>query len=75
MNPISSLGKVLIITGLVLTATGIFFVLGGKIPHIGRLPGDVYIQRKNFTFYFPITTAILVSILFSFILWLFRRFR
>lgn len=75
MNPISSLGKVLIVMGLILTAVGIFFVLSGKIPHFGRLPGDIYIQRKNVTFYFPITTAVLISVLFSFILWLFRGFK
>ncbi|WP_279384257.1 DUF2905 domain-containing protein [Geotalea toluenoxydans] len=45
----------------------------GKIPWLGRLPGDIYIKRENFSFYFPLATSILVSLLLSLILWLFRR--
>lgn len=75
MNPFNSLGKILIITGLVLIITGIIFVLGAKIPHLGRLPGDIYIQRKGFSFYFPITTAILISIFLSLIFWIFNRLK
>lgn len=68
-----SFGKLLIITGLLLVAAGILFTLGGKIPFLGRLPGDIRIQRENFSFYFPLTTCLLISLLVSFILWLFRR--
>lgn len=67
------LGKTLILIGLVLVAAGVFFTFGGKIPFLGRLPGDIRIQRDNFSFYFPLTSSILVSILLSLILWLFRR--
>lgn len=68
-----SIGKLLIVTGLVLIAAGLLFTFGGKIPFLGRLPGDIRIQRENFSFYFPLTTCILISALVSFILWLFRR--
>lgn len=68
-----SIGKLLIITGLLLVAAGLLFTFGGKIPFLGRLPGDIRIERENFSFYFPLTTCILISLLISFILWLFRR--
>jgi hypothetical protein len=67
------LGKTLILLGIVLVAAGAFFSSGGKIPFLGRLPGDIRIQRDHFSFYFPLTSSILVSILLSLILWLFRR--
>lgn len=68
-----SLGKSLIILGLAIAAIGVLFTLAGRIPWIGRLPGDIHIKRENFTFYFPLATSIIVSLVLSFILWLFRR--
>ena len=59
--------------GVILIVLGGIFMLGGKIPWLGRLPGDIYIQKKNFTFFFPITTSILISIIISVILILLRR--
>jgi hypothetical protein len=47
--------------------------LSGKIPWLGRLPGDILIQRKNFSFYFPLATGILISIILTFLFWLFGR--
>lgn len=67
------IGKFLIILGLIIAAIGVVFTLAGKLPWLGRLPGDIYIKRDNFTFYFPLATSILISIILSFILWLFRR--
>ena len=67
------IGKTLILLGIILFATGLFFSFGGKIPFLGRLPGDIRIQRDHFSFYFPLTSSILVSILLSLILLLFRR--
>ena len=64
----SSLGKLLIIFGIVLVAIGAIFTLGGKLSWFGRLPGDIYIQKKNCTFFFPITTSILISVILSIIL-------
>lgn len=61
-------GKILIIFGICLVIIGILLNLVGKIPWLGKLPGDIYIQRKNFTFYFPLTTCILVSVIISLLL-------
>ncbi len=66
-------GKLLILLGLVLVAAGLFFTGGGKVPFLGKLPGDIRIERENFSVYFPVTTCILISLLVSFLLWLFRR--
>ena len=68
-----SLGKSLIVLGLVIALIGVILTLAGRIPWIGRLPGDIYIKRENFTFYFPLATSIIVSIILSFILWLLRK--
>ncbi|HIJ60538.1 MAG TPA: DUF2905 domain-containing protein [Nitrospirae bacterium] len=73
MNGFENIGKILIITGFVIIAIGALLILSGKISWFGRLPGDILIQRKNFTFYFPIATSIILSILLTFILWLFFR--
>ena len=73
MNGFFQLGKMLIVLGLVIAGVGLLFTLGGKIPWIGRLPGDIYIRRKNFTFYFPLATSLLISIILTLIFMLFRR--
>jgi hypothetical protein len=73
MNGFFQLGKTLIVLGLVIAGVGLLFTLGGKIPWIGRLPGDIYIRRKNFTFYFPLATSLLISIILTLIFMLFRR--
>ena len=66
-------GKILIILGIVLAIVGLFLTGLGKISFLGRLPGDIFVQRKNFSFYFPITTSILISILISLILYLISK--
>ena len=68
-----SLGRSLIILGLVIAAIGALLTLAGRIPWLGRLPGDIYVKRENFTFYFPLATSIIISLVLSFILWLFRK--
>jgi len=70
---IQHIGRFLIITGIIIAAVGGVFLLSGKIPWLGRLPGDIVIQKKNFTFYFPLATSILLSIIITFILWLLGR--
>ena len=70
---IQYIGRFLIITGIIIAAVGGVFLLSGKIPWLGRLPGDIVIQKKNFTFYFPLATSILLSIIITFILWLLGR--
>ncbi len=67
------LGKLLILTGLVLVGLGVLFVVGGKIGWLGRLPGDFTFRRGNLTFYFPLATSLLVSAILSLLFWLFRR--
>ena len=73
MGELSAFGKILIFFGIIMIVVGGLFLFGSKIPFIGRLPGDIAIQRKNFSFYFPITTGIIISIILSFIMWLFSR--
>jgi hypothetical protein len=69
----SGLGKSLIIMGLIIALIGVILTFAGKIPWLGRLPGDIYIKRQNFTFYFPLATSILISLILTLILWLFRK--
>lgn len=68
------IGRILITAGLILVAAGVLFTFAGKLPiKLGRLPGDIYIHGKNSTFYFPLATCLLLSLLFSLVLWVFRR--
>ncbi len=66
-------GKTLIYLGLVLVIVGVVFSLAGKLPWLGHLPGDITIQRERFTFYFPLATCILISLIVSLVLYFFRR--
>ncbi len=67
MSEFSGIGKLLMIFGAIMLIVGALIWLGGKIPGIGRLPGDIFIKRGNFSFYFPIVTCIIISIILSFI--------
>jgi hypothetical protein len=69
----AGLGKALILFGIILVVLGVVFSLAGKIPWLGNLPGDITIQRERFTFYFPLTTCLLISALISLVVYLFRR--
>ncbi len=73
MQEFDSFAKLLIMFGLILAAVGGILLFIGKVPYIGRLPGDIYIQKKNFTFYFPLATSILLSIILTLLLSFFRR--
>lgn len=66
-------GKLLIILGIVLIAAGLLLTFAGKIPFLGKLPGDIRIERESFSFYFPLGTCLLLSLILSLLLWLFRR--
>jgi hypothetical protein len=70
----NSIGKMFIIIGLVVVALGVLLTILSKfnIP-LGRLPGDIFIKRDNFSFYFPLTTSIIVSIILSLIFYLISR--
>jgi hypothetical protein len=67
---IQYIGKFLILLGLIVTTIGGLLLLSGKIPWLGRLPGDILIQKKNFTFYFPLATSILLSIILTLLFWI-----
>lgn len=73
MNPLSGLGKALIIAGIVIAAMGVLMVITPRVPWLGKLPGDIIIKKDNFQFYFPITTCIIISVLLTLLLYLFRR--
>ena len=74
---LGSFGKLLLAVGGLLVLVGTLLVFAGRLPGLGmlgRLPGDIFIKREDFSFYFPLTTSILVSIILSFVWWLvFRR--
>ncbi len=69
----NEIGKFLILVGIITIIIGLILMLTGKIPLIGRLPGDIVIERKNFVFYFPLATSILLSIIISLIFYLLSR--
>jgi hypothetical protein len=69
----SELGRVLIIIGAILVLAGLVLWLSPKIPWLGKLPGDITYKGEKFTFYFPLGTCILLSIILSLILYLFRK--
>ena len=74
MFDLQFLGKSLIGFGLIITFIGFLVFFSDKIPFfIGRLPGDIYIKRENFSFYFPLATGLLLSLVISLVLWLFRK--
>jgi hypothetical protein len=71
MNPV--LGRFLIYAGVVLILVGAIIVFNVHVPWLGRLPGDISIKRENFTFYFPLTSSLVISALLSLIFYLMRR--
>ncbi len=69
------LGKGLVILGALLLLVGALLLFANKVPFLGKLPGDILFKRGNFTFYFPLATGIILSIIISLILYLIGRFR
>ncbi len=69
----TELGKILTLFGGLLVLIGVLLTVGGKVPWLGRLPGDIFIQRDNFSFYFPLMTSLLASVLLSLLFFLLRR--
>jgi hypothetical protein len=69
----SDLGRALVILGLVLAALGAVLTLAPRLPWLGRLPGDIQVERGNWTIYVPLGTSILVSLVLTLILWVFGR--
>ena len=69
------MGRMLIIVGIIIIVVGVVLMYGNKIPFIGKLPGDIYIKKKNFTFYFPLATSILISLLLTLIFYIIRKIK
>lgn len=69
----NDVGRALIVFGLLIAAAGAVLVVAGRVPWLGRLPGDIHIQRGSWTFYFPLATSLLLSVALTLILWLVGR--
>jgi hypothetical protein len=68
----SGFGRALVIVGLVIAGTGLIWVLAPRLPRLGRLPGDIAIERGNTRFYFPIVTCFVISVVLSLVMWAIR---
>jgi len=73
MNPLNEMGRLLLFLGIFLVIAGILLMFLPKLPFIGRLPGDFVIKKGNFTFYFPLATSIILSIILTILFSIFRR--
>ncbi len=73
MGDLQPLARLLIVLGIALVVAGLLLCFGGRIPWLGRLPGDIVVERPGFRFYFPLATSILLSLLLTAVLWLLRR--
>ena len=71
----AGLGKTFIVIGLIIVLMGVIMSVWPRMPWLGRLPGDMLIQREHSTFYFPITTCLVVSLVLSLLLWIGGRWR
>ncbi|MDI6760899.1 MAG: DUF2905 domain-containing protein [Candidatus Brocadiaceae bacterium] len=70
MADLHPFGKLFLFLGIFFLLLGVLFLVGGKIPLAGKLPGDIYIKRENFTFYFPLASCLLLSLILSLLMWL-----
>ena len=70
---VNDIGKTLVILGVVIALAGVVLMVVGRVPWLGRLPGDIHIQRGNWSFYFPIATSIVLSLVLTLLFWLFGR--
>jgi uncharacterized protein HemY len=66
-------GRILIFFGILISFFGVFLMLFPKVPFLGKLPGDILIKKDNFTFFFPLTTSIIISIILTLLFFLFGR--
>jgi hypothetical protein len=69
----AGLGKALLIAGAVLICLGLFLIFSVKMPFVGMLPGDIYIKRDKFSFYFPLASCIVISVVISLLLWILKK--
>ena len=73
MSELHGFGKLLIFFGGIIILAGVAVLFAGKFPWLGKLPGDILIERKNYGFYFPLATSLLISLVLSAVLWLFSK--
>jgi len=69
----SDVGKALVAFGLLIALAGVVLMLVGRVPWLGRLPGDIHIERGNFSFYFPLATSLLLSVVLTLFLYIVGR--
>ena len=69
----SDVGKALVALGLLIALAGVVLMLVGRVPWLGRLPGDIHFQRGNFSFYFPLATSLLLSVILTLLLYIMGR--
>jgi len=67
------IGRMLILLGAVMALVGVLFLVAPRVPYLGKLPGDILVRKGNFTFYFPLTTCIIVSVLLTLFFFLVKR--
>jgi hypothetical protein len=70
---IHHIGKIFLIIGIMVAVVGLLLLLSSNIPWLGRLPGDILIRKKNYTFYFPFATGIVISVLLTLLFWMFGK--
>ncbi|MBD3168520.1 MAG: DUF2905 family protein [candidate division Zixibacteria bacterium] len=70
----AGIGKSLIVIGIIIALAGVVLTFFDKIPYLGKLPGDINVEKKNFKFYFPVSTSIIISVLATLILYIINRF-
>ncbi len=75
MSEHASFGWVLLVVGLVLAGIGLVWILAPSLPWLGRLPGDIRVERENVRFYFPVVTCLLLSVVLTLVAWLVRWLR
>jgi Protein of unknown function (DUF2905) len=76
MDPLREIGKVLLVIGIALVGVGALLLFGARLPfRLGRLPGDIVVQGRNGSFYFPIVTCIIVSLALTLLMWIVNLFR
>ncbi len=73
MNPVHDVGKLLVVFGVLIALAGVALMLAGRVPWLGRLPGDIHVQRGAWTFYLPLATSLLLSLVLTLVLWIFGR--
>jgi len=73
VSPINDIARMLVVFGLLIAFVGLALMLVSRVPWLGRLPGDIHIQRGGWTFYFPLATSLLLSVVLTLMLWLLGR--